>query len=123
MTQYLLSVHHSPEEYNASSKYGAYADEAEMQAAMAATGAFNEQLMNDGVWVFAGGLMPPESTTTVDGRGDETIITDGPFAESKEYLGGFWVIDVPDLDAALKLAAQGSRACGQRVQVRPFQSV
>lgn len=123
MAQFLLGVYHSPDAYNAESKFGAYKDEAEMKAAYAATGAFNQLLMDTGVWVFAGGLTPPELATTVDGRGEEPIVTDGPFAETKEHLGGFWVIDVPDLDAALDLAAQGSRACGQRVQVRAFQGV
>lgn len=123
MTQYLLSVSHTPEAYSATSEHGAYADEAAMQAAYAATGAFNEKLQAEGAWVFGGGLMPPESTTGVDGRGAEVVITDGPFVESKEYLGGFWVIEAPDLDAAIKLAAEGSRACGQRIEVRPFQGV
>ncbi len=123
MAQYLLSVHHAPEAYNTSSKYGAYQDEAELTAAYAATGAFNQKLMDEGVWVFGGGLTPPETATTVDGRGAEATYTDGPFVETKEYLGGFWVIDVPDLDVALELAAEGSRACGQRVQVRAFQGV
>lgn len=122
MAQYLLSVHHDLETYNTSSRYGAYRDEEEMKAAYARTGAFNQKLLDEGVWVFAGGLTPPETTTTVDGRGDQVVYTDGPFVETKEYLGGFWIIDVPDLDAALALAAEGSRACGQRVQVRPFQS-
>ncbi len=121
MTQYLLSVHHAPEEYNTSSEHGAYQDEAEMAAAYAATGAFNQKLMDEGMWVFGGGLMPPETTTTVDGRGAEVVYSDGPFVETKEYLGGFWVIDVPDLDTALKLEAEGSRACAQRLQVRAYQ--
>lgn len=120
MAHYLLSVHHSPKAYSAESQYGAYENEAEMHAAYAATGLFNKRLMDDGVWVFAGGLTPPESTTTVDGRGDDAVYTDGPAVESAEYLGGFWVVDVPDRDTALALAAEGSRACRQRVQVRAF---
>ena len=66
--------------------------------------AFNERLQESGSWVFAGGLMPRETATTVDNTGEEPVVTDGPFAETKEWLGGFWVIDVPDLDAALDWA-------------------
>ena len=85
---------------------------------MAAIDAFNDRLQADGHWVFAGGLGPPETATVVDHRG-EPIFTDGPYAESKEYLGGFWVIEAPDLDAALELAAEGSAACTGKVEVRP----
>ena len=61
------------------------------------------------------------TATVVDGTKDETLITDGPFAESKESLGGFWVIEAADLDAALAWAAKGSKACAQPVEVRPLQ--
>ena len=71
-------------------------------------------------WGFGGGLMPVEQSTTGDNTGDKPIVTDGPYAESKEYLGGFWVIEAPDLDVALKLAAEGSKACNRKVEVRPF---
>ena len=64
---------------------------------------------------------PIESATTVDTTGARTVVTDGPFAESKEYLGGFWVIEAPDLDAALTWAKEGSAACAGKVEVRPFQ--
>lgn len=121
MTQYLLTVSHAPEAYSTESQFGAYESEAEMTAAFAATGAFNQKLMDEGYWVFAGGLTPPQTATGVDGRGAEVVVTDGPFVESKEYLGGFWVIDAPDLDVAIRLAGEGSRACGQRVEVRAFQ--
>jgi hypothetical protein len=83
--------------------------------------AFNKKLMDAGIWVFGGGLEPIETATTVDATGAETIITDGPFAESKEWIGGFWIIEAPDLDAALKLAADGSAACEGKVDVRPVQ--
>src|SRR5688572_28726199 len=86
----------------------------------AAIGVFNDQLVADGHWVFAGGLAAPGTATVVDNRGEETMITDGPFLESKEHLGGFWIIEAPDLDVALKLAAEGSRACNRKVEVRPF---
>ena len=88
---------------------------------MAAIDAFNDRLQAEGHWVFAGGLASPNTATVIDNRGEEALVTDGPFIESKEYLGGFWVIEAPDLDVALKLAADGSKSCNRRVEVRPFQ--
>ena len=116
MPQYMLSVHHGEGDD------AMPADQAVIEKMMADVGAFNERAQAAGIWVFAGGLEPIEAATTVDNRGAEPIVTDGPFAESKEYLGGFWVIEAPDLDAALTWAAEGSQACGGRVEVRPFQS-
>ena len=87
---------------------------------MAAIDAFNGRLEAEGHWVFAGGLGSPSTATVVDNRGEEAVFTDGPFVESKEYLIGFWIIEAPDLDAALKLAAEGSKACNRKVEVRPF---
>jgi hypothetical protein len=119
MTHYLLAVH-GPAEMN---EYGNYGSKEEMEQAFADTGAFNEKLREDGYWVFAGGLEPVSTATVVDGRGDKPVVTDGPYLESKEVLGGFWVIDAPDLDVALKLAADGSKACRGKVEVRPFQGM
>ena len=82
--------------------------------------AFNERLRDQGHWVFAGGLGSPDPATVVDNRGGEALFTDGPFLESKEYLAGFWIIEATDLDVALKLAAEGSRACNRKIEVRPF---
>ena len=59
--------------------------------------------------------------TVVDNRGSEAMVTDGPFLESKEYLIGFWIIQAADLDVALRLAAEGSKACNRKIEVRPFQ--
>jgi hypothetical protein len=87
---------------------------------MTAIDAFNDRLIAEGHWVFAGGLGAPSSATVIDNRGEEAMFTDGPFLESKEYLAGFWIMDAPDLDAALKLAAEGSKACNRKVEVRPF---
>jgi hypothetical protein len=87
---------------------------------MVAIDAFNDRLQAQGHWVFAGGLGSPSAATVIDNRGEEAIITDGPFVESKEYLAGFWVMEAPDLDVALKLAAEGSKACNRKVEVRPF---
>ena len=87
---------------------------------MAAIDVFNEGLQADGHWVFAGGLGPPSTATVIDDRDGEAVLTDGPFVESKEYLAGFWIMEAADLDVALKLAAEGSKACNRKVEVRPF---
>jgi hypothetical protein len=86
----------------------------------AAIDVFNDRLQADGQWVFAGGLGSPDPATVVDNRDGKAVFTDGPFVESKEYLAGFWIIEVPDLDVALKLAAEGSKACNRKIEVRPF---
>jgi hypothetical protein len=86
----------------------------------AAIDVFNERLQAEGHWVFAGGLGSPVTATVVDSRGGEAVFTDGPFVESKEYLVGFWILEAPDLDVALKLAADGSKACNRKIEVRPF---
>ena len=96
-------------------------DPAALQEVFAVVEGFNNKLKDDGAWVFAGGLHPPSTATTVDATGDTPIVTDGPYAESKEYLGGFWVIQAPDLDAALDWAKQASAACRGKIEVRPFQ--
>lgn len=89
-----------------------------------AVDAFNAKLQKQGVWVFGGGLHPVDTATVVDAsQGGDVLTTDGPFAEAKEHLGGFWAIKAPDLDAALKLAAEASAACRAPVEVRPFQEV
>jgi hypothetical protein len=115
VTQYLMSVWHPPE------GPAEYADEAVTRKAFADTDAFNEKLVAAGNFVFAGGLQPRDSATCVDNRTGEGIVTDGPYIESKENLGGFWIVEAGDLDEALELAAQASAACVNRVEVRPFQ--
>ena len=87
---------------------------------MAAIDEFNDRLQADGHWVFAAGLGVPSTATVIDNRNGEPVLTDGPFVESKEYLAGFWIIEAPDLDVALKLAAEGSKACDRKIEVRPF---
>jgi hypothetical protein len=89
----------------------------------AAIDVFNDRLKAEGYWVFGGGLEPATTATVVDGQGDAPVVTDGPYLESKEVIGGFWVIDAPDLDVALRLAADGSKACGGKVEVRPFEGL
>jgi hypothetical protein len=86
----------------------------------AAIDVFNERLQAEGHWVFAGGLAFPDAATVIDNRGEEALVTDGPFVESKEYLAGFWIIEAPDLDVALELATEGSKACNRKIEVRPF---
>ena len=113
MTQYMMSVH--------------MVEGAEMpapdeiQRMYKQVDVFNQKLQDQGLWVFAGGLHPADTATVVRVQNGEVLTSDGPFAESKEQLGGFWIIDAPDLDAALALAAEGSVACGAPVEVRPFQ--
>jgi hypothetical protein len=119
MTHYLLAVH-GPAERN---EFGSYGSKEEMEEAFAATGAFNDKLRADGYWVFAGGLQQVSTASVVDGQGETPVVTDGPYLETKEALGGFWVIEAPDLDAALKLAAEGSKACRGKVEVRPFEGL
>jgi hypothetical protein len=86
----------------------------------AAIDVFNDGLIAEGHWVFAGGLAAPGTATVIDNRGGEAMFSDGPFLESKEFLAGFWILEAPDLDVVLKLAAEGSRACNRKVEVRPF---
>ncbi|MFI6509384.1 YciI family protein [Streptosporangium sp. NPDC050855] len=86
----------------------------------AAIDVFNDRLRAEGHWVFAGGLGGPDTATVIDNRGEEALFSDGPFVESKEFLVGFWVVEAPDLDVALRLASEGSRACNRKVEVRPF---
>lgn len=115
--QYLMSVF-GPAEMG---EFGNYPDKEAMEQAFADTGTFNVKLQADGHFVFAGGLASASSATVVDARGVTPLLTDGPYLESKEHLGGFWVIEAADLDEALALAAAGSKACRGKVEVRPFQ--
>ena len=86
----------------------------------AAIDVFNDRLQTEGHWVFAGGLAAPSSATVIDNRGEEPLVTDGPFLESKEHIVGFWIIEAADLDVALRLAAEGSKACNRKIEGRPF---
>ena len=113
MTQYLFSVHMVDGDPVPS--------EEEMQQMFRQVDEFNKEVMESGAWVFAGGLHPPTSATVVRVQDGEVLTTDGPFAEAKEQLGGFWVLEATDLDAALTLAAKASAACMAPVEVRPFQ--
>jgi hypothetical protein len=93
----------------------------EAQQAYEQVAQLNAELQETGAWVFAGGLLPAASATVVRAEGAETLMTDGPFTESKEQIGGLWIIAAEDLDTALAWAAKATRACGAPVEVRPFQ--
>lgn len=115
MSQYLLSVWHDD-------NYGEIDfDDEEMQRVFAQVDTFNNELQEAGAWVFAGGLHPANSATVVRDDDGEVSMTDGPYAESKEQMGGFWVIEASDFDTALEWARKGATACEGPVEVRPFQ--
>ncbi|WP_265445446.1 YciI family protein [Flexivirga meconopsidis] len=118
MPRYMMSVFGPTER----TEFGDYGSKEEMLQAFADTGAFNEKLEKAGKFVFGDGLAEATTATVVDGRADQPVLTDGPYLESKEHLGGFWVIEAVDLDEALALAAEASRACRGKVEVRPFQT-
>jgi hypothetical protein len=82
--------------------------------------ALRQEMKAAGVWVFAGGLHPPSTATVVRYRDGDVLLTDGPFAEGKEHVGGFTVIKAPDLDAALEWARKTARAIPLPIEVRPF---
>jgi hypothetical protein len=115
MTKYLMSVIHDWDNMTLS--------EEEMQESFRQTDAYNAELQATDHWVFAGGLTHPSNATVVDGRQGGSIVTDGPYAEVKEQLGGFWVIEAADLDEALDLGRRASAACMHPVEIRPFEGV
>lgn len=112
MTQYMLAVHHGDE---------VQISPEEMQQSIKDCDALNNELQAAGAWVFAGGLHPASTATVVRVKDGTVLTTDGPFTETKEQLGGFWIIEAADLDAALGWAAKGTVACRLPVEVRPFQ--
>ena len=87
---------------------------------MAAIDAFNERLMAEGHWVFAGGLTAPDAAAVIDNRGGAGVLTDGPQHPAAEYLSGCWIITAPTIEVARELAAEGSRCCNRKVELRPF---
>ena len=113
MTQYLLSVHmvEGAEDPAPEVIEQMYKD----------VDVVNQEIKDAGAWVFAGGLHPANTATVVKESGGEVLTTDGPFPETKEQLGGFWVIEAADLDAALAWAAKATKACRAPIEVRPFQ--
>jgi hypothetical protein len=115
--QFFLTVPHD----SAEEPTMATMDPADLEAAMAAVNAFNDDLNKAGAFVFAGGLHPPSSAKTIDGSGDEPVVEEGPFVEAAEYVGGFWVIEAENEDAAVRWATQAAKAMGGRIEVRAFQ--
>ena len=113
MTQYMLSVHHSPDTPQPSPD--------QMQQAFQQVADFNAELHEAGAWVFGGGLTDPSDATVVRVEKGQLMLTDGPYVETKEQLGGFWVIRANDLDEALDWARKATVACRAPVEVRPFQ--
>lgn len=114
MPKYLISVWHDD-------TYEADFSTPEAQRLVAQVGAFNEELRKAGAWVFAAGLHPASSATVVRSSAGEVSMTDGPYAETKEQMGGFWVIEASDLDAALRWAGRAAAANEGPVEVRPIQ--
>ena len=114
MPQYLFSVWHDDD-------YGLDFSTDDAQRSVTQVEAFNDELQKAGAWVFAAGLYPTSSATVVRSSGGDVSMTDGPYAETKEQMGGFWVIEAPDLDAALKWAGGAAAACERPVEVRPVQ--
>jgi hypothetical protein len=112
MKQYLLAVHYVDGQPTPSKE--------EMTTMYEQVDAVNEEMKTAGAWVFAGGLLTPDNSTVVAVTDGKTTITDGPFAEAKEHLGGFWVLKCADLDAAQAWAEKASAACMGPVEVRPF---
>jgi hypothetical protein len=112
MKQYLMSVYHPEDQVLA---------QAEMDAIGADVNSLNDEIQKVGAWVFAGGLHPSSTATTLRLKNGEVLTTDGPFAEAKEQVGGFWVIKAADLDEALRWGTKAAKACRVPIEVRPFQ--
>ncbi len=115
MAQYMISVWHDDE-------YVVDFSGDEIQRRVRQVTAFNEALTESGAFVFGGGLNPKSTATTLRFAEGSVAITDGPFAESKEQIGGFWVIEVADMDAALDWARRAALACEENLELRPFQT-
>jgi hypothetical protein len=111
MPQYLLAMYQPT---------GATLQPERLEPIMRDLGVVNDELRAAGAWVFAGGLHDPGASTVVRAEDDDVLMTDGPFAESKEHLGGFTIVDAPDLDAALRWAGKIARASTLPIEVRPF---
>lgn len=114
MPQYLLSIY-QPD--------GAPPPPDVLGPIMRDVGAVREEMKAAGVWVFAAGLFPPTSATVVRAKKGETLTTDGPFVEGKEHIGGFTIIDAPDLDSALSWGEKLARATTLPIEVRPMQGI
>ena len=116
MTQYLLSVH------SVEGETGPAMTDEEMQRSWKEIQVLNEELKAAGAWVFGGALHGPDTATVIRMSDGKALTTDGPFAESKEYLGGFYIIEAEDLDAALAWASKTTAAVRKPIEVRPFRA-
>lgn len=115
MAQYLISVWHDED-------YGDMDfDDPDLQRRHKQVMALNEEMEATGTWVFGGGRQPRSSATVLKSNGGDVSMTDGPYAESKEHMGGFWVIEAADFDAALEWAGKAAVACEETLELRPFQ--
>jgi hypothetical protein len=112
MAHYLLSVL-TPTE-------GEPPSDTDMQEIMGRVAQLQQDMQDAGVWVFSGGLEAPDTATVLRRNGDDVLVTDGPFVELKEYVGGLTIIDAPDLDAALHWGRRSTDAVGLPIEVRPF---
>jgi hypothetical protein len=115
MKQYLLATHYVQGKPMPSGEV--------MQKMFADVDAVNKEMLTAGAWVFGGGLLPPENATVVRNEGGTTTLTDGPFPEAKEQIGGFWVLKCKDRDEALEWATKASAACLAPIEVRPFEDL
>jgi hypothetical protein len=113
MKQYLISVYHREGE--------AMPAPDAIEKMMRDVDALNQELRDAGAWVFAAGLEPPSTATAAQVRGGEVLTTDGPFAEGKEHVGGFWVIQAPDSETALEWGRKATVACAAPIEVRALQ--
>jgi hypothetical protein len=112
MAQYLIAVYNNPESRSRPLEV--------MEPIWAAVSAVNQQAVDDGILVFAGGLEDQATSTVVDPSSGAPVLSDGPYLATREYIGGFWIIEVADLDAALGWARTASMACEEPLEVRPF---
>ncbi|HKD98872.1 MAG TPA: YciI family protein [Micromonosporaceae bacterium] len=111
MTQYLLNIY-QPDGVVPPAEF--------LAKVMKDLGAINDEIRGAGSWVFSGGLHDASSSTVVHHKDGEVLMTDGPYAEGKEHIGGFWIVDAPDLDAALGWADKIVRVTTLPIEVRPF---
>ena len=112
MTQYLLSIY-QPD--------GPVPEPDALAAISRDLDVVNRELVAAGAWVFAGGLFPASTATVLRPKADDVLMTDGPYVEGKEHLGGFTIVSAPDLDVALEWGRKLARATTLPVEVRPFQ--
>ncbi|MFE6735512.1 YciI family protein [Microbacterium sp. NPDC057650] len=122
MTQYFLTVPHDTATEPTMESMQEF-DPAELEAVLAAVDAFNSELKDAGALVFAAGLNPPSTAKTVDATSGEVRVLDEPFTVADSYVGGFWVIEAPDDEAALAWTAKASAALQGRIEVRSVQEI